>query len=317
MGHNGHVVCGLFAFSASLVQAIFVQAIQVARGSASRPNLQLAIARIAPSVPSINVNSLDHGYSDNGERQMYDIRQFTLSSMTECGAALRKLGSSAQSMEEAANEVVRYLYDHLIDGETGERAMALVRFFKTHPYEDLDQPLREAADSVLGDVPLSPDTKCLTLLASVGEEPEWNSRAGSAGHKAIPLPSEELVRQFPMISNLVKQFGLEITSVLDPDPSCLRDMEKTTYNVFLVPETPGSPYVPAQKEFVVPYGIKSTLGFGGMLPSGNLFAVIMFSKAPILQDTADMFKPLALAVKVALLPFEQAVFCRCRETCNP
>jgi len=55
MGHNGSQLCGLFAFSDSLVQAIFVQAIQVARGSASRPNLQFAIARIVPSVPSINV----------------------------------------------------------------------------------------------------------------------------------------------------------------------------------------------------------------------------------------------------------------------
>ena len=236
--------------------------------------------------------------------------------MTECGAALRKLGSGAQSMEDAANEVVRYLYYHLIDGETSERAMALVRLFKTHPYEHLDEPLRAFADNVLGDVPLTPDTKCLTLLASVGDEPEWNSRAGSAGHKAIPLPSEELVRQFPMISNLVKQFGLELSSVVDPDPSCLRDFEQTTYNVFLVPEARGSRYVPAQEEFVVPYGIKSTMGFGGVLPSGNLFAVIMFSRVAILQDMADMFKPLALAAKVALLPFEQAVFCRCRETCN-
>jgi len=246
---------------------------------------------------------------------MLDMRSFSLSNMTECGAVLRRLGARAESMEDVANQVVRYLYDNLIDGETGERATALVRLFKTHPYEDLDQQLRTAADNVFCDVPLLRDTKCLTLLASTGQEPKWNSRANSTGHKALPLPSAELVRQFPMISNLVKQFGLEITSVLDPDSSCLRDLDQTTYNVFLVPETPGSPYVPAQEEFVIPYGIQSTLGFGGMLPSGNLFAIIMFSKTPISQQTVDMFKPLALAVKVALLPFEQTGFCHSREIC--
>jgi hypothetical protein len=48
--------------------------------------------------------------------------------------------------------------------------------------------------------------KCLVLLASMGDRPEWGSRMSSTGHRAIPLPSGELVRKFPMISNLVKQF---------------------------------------------------------------------------------------------------------------
>ncbi len=43
-----------------------------------------------------------------------------------------------------------------------------------------------------------------------------------------------------------KQFGLEMSLLISPDPSCLTDLEQTTYNVFCVPETPGSPYVPAQ-----------------------------------------------------------------------
>jgi len=239
---------------------------------------------------------------------MYNLTDLSLSDMTKCGAVLRKLGMGAQTMEEAAGRIVAHLYNHLMDAKTGQRALVLARFFKTHTYGDLDEELRAFARSVLGDETAPPKMKCLTLLASAGDDPEWNSRTDSQGHKAIPLPSEELVRQFPMISNLVKQFGLEITDLLDPDPSCLRDMEQKTYNVFVVPETPGSPYVPAQEEFVIPYGVKSTLGFGGLLPSGNLFAVIMFSKVPVSRQTADLFKPLALAAKMPILPFEQAVF---------
>jgi len=128
----------------------------------------------------------------------------------------------------------------------------------------------------------------------------------SGGHKAIPLPSVELVQKFPMISNLVKQFGLELTTVLNPDPTCLQDIEEKTYNVFHVPEARGSAYIPAQEEFVIPYGIRSVLGFGGLLPSGDLFATIMFSKIPVTAAVADLFRPLTLSVKIGLLQHDGA-----------
>ena len=58
-------------------------------------------------------------------------------------------------------------------------------------------------------------------------------------------------------------------------------------------------------EFVVPFGIKSVLGFGGVLPPGDLFAVIMFSRVPVPRETADLFRNLALSVKLAILPFSR------------
>ena len=39
------------------------------------------------------------------------------------------------------------------------------------------------------------------------------------------------------------------------------------------------------------------------MPSGELFATILFSRTPIPREVADLFKTLALNVKVALLPF--------------
>ncbi len=240
---------------------------------------------------------------------MHDLTKFTLRDMTELGTVVRKLGSGAESMEEAANRMVRYIYDHLIDGQTGERACALVRFYKTHPYGKLEADLHEFADKLLGHQPEAPNLKCLTLLATAGDKPEWNSRRDSVGHKAIPLPSEKVVEQIPMISQLVKQFGLEINTVLEPDPNLLVDLAQTSFNVFYVPEAVGSPYIPAQEQFVTKFGIKSVLGFGGMLSSGDLFAVIMFSKVPITGEIADMFKPLALSAKMVALAFtEEATF---------
>jgi hypothetical protein len=81
-------------------------------------------------------------------------------------------------------------------------------------------------------------------------------------------------------------------------------LEQKNYNVFYVGEAVGSPYIPAQRDFVIPFGIKSVLGFGGLLPSScDLFAIILFSKHHIPRETANLFKPLALSAKLSLLPF--------------
>src|SRR5712692_5149234 len=131
---------------------------------------------------------------------MYDLESFTFTEMVELGSILRKLGQGAESMERAANRVVRHLYDHFTSKQNGSRTSVLVRLFKTHPFGELDAELRQFAQAMLGGADAAPTMKCLVLLATAGERPEWNSRARSSGHKAIPLPSEKAVESSPMIS---------------------------------------------------------------------------------------------------------------------
>jgi hypothetical protein len=219
-------------------------------------------------------------------------------------------------MADGAGAIVRHLYDHLLDQsglpmrqDPPNRACALVRFFKTHPYEDLDPGLRRFAVRMLNGRTPPAGMKCLTLLATAGDRPEWNDRQASVRHQAIPLPSADLIVQSPMISQLVKQLGLELDSMLQPDPGILVDLEQKSYNVFHVPDARTCYYVPAQDDFVIPYGIRSVLGFGGLLPSGNLFVVILFAKVCVTREVAEMFRPLALSIKLAVLPFDnKAVF---------
>lgn len=246
--------------------------------------------------------------TQNEKSKSYDLLNFTIRDMTECGKTLRNIGKGAKNMEEVANSTVHYLYNNLIDGESGHRASSLVRFFKTHTYEKLDDELQNFSRSMLGDYSVLPGMKCLTLLATAGENPEWNSRKASKWHKAIPLPSEQSVQQIPMIRTLILQLGLSISMIVKPDPRLLLDSGQNTYNVFHVSEATDSLHIPAQKEFVIPYGIKSVLGFGGVLPSGDLFAVIMFLKFPVSKEVANFFKTLSLNIKIAVLPFENAVF---------
>jgi hypothetical protein len=239
---------------------------------------------------------------------MYDLTNFTQDDMYKCAIALRNMNSGCKTMEETANRMISYLYENLLDGKTGKRACSLVRFFKTHPYEELNTELQKAATEILRGRWANPSTKCLTLLATAGDEPHWNSRYTSTGHKAIPLIDRGFVERVPMISQLIQQFGLEIENVIEPAPELLADLESHTFNVFYIPEALDSPYIPAQKDFVIPYKIKSVMGFGGMLPSGNLFAILLFAKVLIPHNTAkDLFKWISAYARIPTASFDEGV----------
>ena len=234
---------------------------------------------------------------------MYDLTRFTQSEATECGNALRALGSAASSMETAANNIVQHLYNNVIDSETNEKACALICFYKTHPYGQLASGLQEFASGIMGGAPESQDMKCLTMMATAGEHADWNSRSTSSGHRAIPLASADFVGGIPMIAQLVSQFGIEMGSVISPDPNVIGDLARQTFNTFHIADAVDSPCIPAQDDFVKPYGVKSVLGFGGVLSSGELFVVIMFSKVSIPASTASSFRDLSANVKEAVEPF--------------
>lgn len=236
-------------------------------------------------------------------RSTFALEDFTLTQMLELGSSLREIGTKAKCMKDAADLIVRHLYESLISGETGHRSCALVRFFKTHAFGQLDEDLRQFARARLARAVETPAMKCLVLLATAGDRPEWNSTTASKGHRAIPLPNEDAIINAPMISQLLSQMGLSPEALLGTDSSLMLDTEKTNFNVFHVPEARGNPYVPAQ-DFVVAYGVKSALGFGGLLPSRNVFAVILFSKTPIPRATAELFKTLGLMTRLAISPFD-------------
>lgn len=226
--------------------------------------------------------------------------------MTRCGIELRRLGANAASMEEVAERVVQALYRDLVIRPGEERACALVRTFVTIPYADLGPEQQAFARRVLPGVEANPAMKCLTLLATAGQEAAWNSRRTSTGHQALPLASSESVSRSPMISQLIRQLGVELGSLLASEANVMLDVSQHTFNVFHIPEALGSPYIPAQGEFVRPYGIRSVLGFGGLLLPGELFATILFTRTPVSREVAELFKTLALNVKVGLLPFSGA-----------
>lgn len=236
-----------------------------------------------------------------------DVADFSVGDMLRAGLALRQVVRDAGSLEEAATLVVRYLYDNCVDRATGQRSCALVRFYKTHRLGNLEPEVRAFAESQLDGVHPSPDMRCLALLGTVGDEPAWNDRHDSHGHLAIPLPSADIVRRAPMIARLIEQLGLEIESVVSGSAAAKRPGVGPTYDVFHVEEALGSPHIPAQAAFVERFGITSVVGFGGLLRSGELFAVILFARTHIPAASAARFRTIALDVRSALyaLPEEK------------
>jgi two-component system, NtrC family, sensor kinase len=243
-----------------------------------------------------------------------DLRHFGLREMLKASLEVRQTGRNEPNMEAAFRRICRYFYDELLDGDA--RACALVRAYKTHAYGKLPADLQRFARRALHDASIESGSasapspgeamRCLTLIATIGDQSAWNDRRNSKGHQAIPLASPRIVERAPMIAQLIKGFGLDLSDIVHTTTGVVRGGAGKTYGVFHVEEALGSPYIPAQSEFVEPYRIKSVLGFGGSLEGGDLFAIILFSRSPVSADTADRFRTIALDVKSVVLPFGDA-----------
>jgi hypothetical protein len=230
-----------------------------------------------------------------------DVSEFTLGAMLRTGIALRRAVRDCRTLEAAAQAIVRYFYDHCIDLDSGARTCVLARFYATQRYDSLEPDLQRYVAET-SPMPATPpdDMRCLALLGTAGDEPAWNSRRLSRSHRAIPQPSAEIVRAAPMIAGLLEDLGIDLEAVIagtTPRPSV---SEPRTYDVFHVEQALGSVVIPAQEEFVIPYAVRSVVGFGGQLRSGELFAVVLFSRAPIPAASASRFRTIALDIRSAL-----------------
>jgi signal transduction histidine kinase len=230
---------------------------------------------------------------------MHDLTHFSLADMLEVGSHLRHCCNEAGSLQVVAERMVTYLYHDLRDAH-GARASAMVRFFLTRPFASLPSPYQEFIRSRHPEE-RADDLICLNLMATSGVEPDWNSPATSRTDLAVPLRDANLTATAPMIDALIAQFGVDASSVSRPDRQVPHT--QSTFSVFHIAEARGSAYLPSQADFVEQYDIRSVFGFGGLLPSQDLFAVIVFATVPIGQETAELFPPLTLSAKLALAPY--------------
>lgn len=231
---------------------------------------------------------------------MWRLDEFAVDELEKASEVIRDVGDGATSMEAAAGRVARTIQQCMV-GPGDEPVCPLVRLYATHPVEDLDGPRRAFA----GDA--APGSRCLTLLGTAGTDPAWNDALASKRHLAIPLGSPSALASFPMVSRLFEQLGFDPAEVVDPDPDDTLKMHHRSYQVFHVEEAVGSPWVPAQ-DFVEDHGIRSVVGLGGALPSGDLIALLMFSSVTVDRRTAQLLRSLAPAVKASVVGFTYRMF---------
>jgi hypothetical protein len=143
---------------------------------------------------------------------MYNLARLTLAEMAQATARMRKLGTDATSFEEASARIVRFVYDEFGEPSTHERAAVLVRLYKTHALGSLPPRLQELARALHPDI--SPSTRCLVLVSTIGSQSQWCSRQASKGHQVIPLPSPEAVERLPMVAALLNQLGIDVGRLL-------------------------------------------------------------------------------------------------------
>lgn len=229
------------------------------------------------------------------------LTHFGLAEMLRWGIDLPRLASSAATLEEAGQAVVRHIYQDALS-PAGARECALVRFYATLPCPLLPADLATLARGQLAGEEPSGELQCLVLLGTAGDEPEWNHRHLSRAHQVIALPSVRAVSRTPMIGQMLRSLGVELEAVVNPKPELVRGLSARSYDVFYVPEAQGSPHIPAQ-DFVNDYGIRSVIGFGGTLFKSGLYAVLIFSRAPIPESASDRFRSIALDLKTALSDF--------------
>ncbi|GAA2445932.1 SpoIIE family protein phosphatase [Streptomyces macrosporus] len=229
----------------------------------------------------------------------FDLSAFGLSEMVRCGAELRKAPRRAASLETAAQAVVDFLYHSMADGE-GRRACPLVRLFVTRRWDALSPEDRAAASPRPAADPPRPGTRCLALVAFRGSYPRWRDPATGSERFVLPVPSRDAARRIPLLSRLVDRIGPGAEDAVDGAlPPSAR------FEVLHVPDGPRTRELWGE-EFVEEYGVRSALAFGGPLPDGELFAVVLFSRVPLPAQTAELFRTVAVSTRMALLPFSGA-----------
>ena len=238
------------------------------------------------------------------EPQRFQLRALQPANAVLLGARVTRAARAAQSLEEAAGGIVSGLYEILGDSTSDGPSVALARFYRTISYADLEAELQEVAAEILREDGGQPwaAMKCLTLMGSAGLEPTWNSRHTSARHRVIPLLSPTAVERLPMASRLISELGMSVANLVETGFDPAAEPEVGRARIFHVEEADGSPYIPDQEGFVRRYGIRSVIGFGSSLRSGDLWAVVLFTRVSVSLEVARLFRMLATDIKIAILP---------------
>ncbi|MBT6047768.1 MAG: PAS domain S-box protein, partial [Candidatus Scalindua sp.] len=229
-----------------------------------------------------------------------NINKLTLAKVCELSPFIKEKCKGTLTLEETAQELMKTLYQTFIS-DNGESAIVLTRFFKSCSYCDLPGDIQDDIKQKEGRTIIPPQDKYLTLLGTWGDLEEWRQREKSENYKAFSLNDSQVLYKFPMLSAVFSQIGFKIPTAREPDKSIIVDKQDVDYGLFYVEDTKDNKLVPKQAEFVVPFGVKSAIGFGGHYVSTDVYATIIFFRENVSLRIAKLFLSLDPAIKLLTL----------------
>lgn len=218
------------------------------------------------------------------------------------GAAAQDAGMRAPGSAEGAARQAASLIRRALTTADGEPAVVLVRFFQTTVWDALTPQLRSYALARMPPGTAAAGTRCLALLATLGDRPSWCDRRASREHQALPLSGPDVIRRVPLVLTVLDRlFGAQQAGSVPPDSPAARDPNAHTV-VHLVTDASDSPLVPAQT-LVSAHGVRCAIGLGGTLPSGEAFTAVLFSRLDLDDAARGHLDGLAEALRSMLAPY--------------
>lgn len=229
-----------------------------------------------------------------GARQVALLAEFSIDDLEIFSEALRTIGDGAHGIEGAAARVTAYL-DERLAGLDGDRACVNLSLHMTHPFAGLP-PERQAQAASL-DPSVTASTACLTPLSIAGHVDE-----AEPGGVALPL-TDPMFSTRPILLTSLQAMGLNRELATERTEVVLSGVHRKELEAFLVPDLRVSDLLgPDERERVQALGIRSLLGIGGGLPTGDLFVLFLFARDVVTDRSAYLLRALAPAIKATLIP---------------
>ncbi|MFQ5709913.1 MAG: hypothetical protein ACE5HO_20855 [bacterium] len=224
------------------------------------------------------------------------IEQATSTTITQLWADALPRIKQAQYLEQAAQTLAEALHTQFSD------SVVVARIFLTVPFGDLPKSNKEFVQNLTNSAGAADTltTACpvLSLIGTHGQEADWCDRRKSKGHVGIPLISADFVGAIPMISRLLKEFGVPLDFLDSHDPDVLIETIGKKTGLFFVEDAAkatdaqGRKIIAAQ-DFVSDHNVKSVFGIGGAYDNGRLFVIVVFCRDAFSRTTAEDFLTLA------------------------
>lgn len=220
------------------------------------------------------------------------IEQVTSSTVIELWSEVESRIEQSSCLEDAAQELVTALYTKF--GES----VVIARTFVTVPFDALPQTNKEfvqnLAESAQAASDLKPTTPVLSLIGTHGRKENWCDRRKSEGHVGIPLISSAFVGAIPMISRLLREFGVPMDWVDSHDSEIIIETIGNSAGLFFVENAAeatdheGRNIIAAQ-DFVAENNVTSVFGIGGAYAGGQMLVIVVFCSDAFPRERAENF----------------------------